>query len=282
MTLIDDPVASVGVGPGGWLVQVGTSADWIGDYEGSEGSCQWGCAWCDQGQSLCHGGFAEDGTPTCFLCLPTDNSPEWIVAAGQACATFVANNPSCDGGTPPGGAGGTSGGGGADESGGADGSSGSAGAEYDCNLWDIAGAASATRTTITLDEATLEEAVQHFGAPLTDCDDTRFSQDSSGYFVLSRTSSAGLLSQMGLQVGDRIETVNGDPILSADDAANQVVKLSLLRYGAGEELHAGGASNGGSKDDVHRVQGQRGNPPDVGRCCKEKKGNRSLELVFMS
>jgi C-terminal processing protease CtpA/Prc len=92
-------------------------------------------------------------------------------------------------------------------------------------LWNISGSASVSGKTIEVDAATLEEAVQHFGTPLTDCDDTRFSQDEDGYFVLSRTSTTGLLAQMGLKVGDRIETINGEQILSADDAAYQVMKL---------------------------------------------------------
>jgi hypothetical protein len=138
MTLIDDPAASVGVGPNAWLLQARTSADWIGDYEGSAGDCQFGCAFCPPGQSLCHGGFDENGFPTCYLCLPVEDTPAGITAAGNACSTFVTGNQACLGGLPPGEGGGdggtTSGGGdsGVDSTG--------AGAEYDCNLWDVSSA----------------------------------------------------------------------------------------------------------------------------------------------
>ncbi len=233
MTLIDDPAASVGVGPNAWLLQASTSADWIGDYEGSAGDCNFGCAWCPPGQSVCHGGFDESGFPTCYLCLPVEDTPAGITAAGNACATFVAGNQACLGGLPPGGGGGdggtTSGGGdsGVDSTG--------AGAEYDCNLWDVSSAASVNQTKkqITIEEATLEEVVQHFGAPLTDCDGVRFSQDNDGYFVLSKlpNKSTSLLGKMGLELGDRIETINGEKIQSADAVADKVMDLF---YSGGE------------------------------------------------
>lgn len=50
--LIDDPGASVGVGPDAWLVQVGAEADYIASYQLDGVSCTAYCGWCQRGESL--------------------------------------------------------------------------------------------------------------------------------------------------------------------------------------------------------------------------------------
>ena len=88
MISIDDPAASIPIGPHGWLVQAPSGSHFIGSQYYDDGHCSAGCGWCQPGQSLCHSGFDDDGLPGCMLCMPWD-SPDPEAQCAQligACA----------------------------------------------------------------------------------------------------------------------------------------------------------------------------------------------------
>jgi hypothetical protein len=88
MVLIDDPGASVGIGPGAWLVQIASAADYVGIHHYSGDSCEIGCGWCAVGQHVCHGGLSVEGQPKCWACVPFDapNAEDWCLAAISMCS----------------------------------------------------------------------------------------------------------------------------------------------------------------------------------------------------
>lgn len=225
VVLVDDPEASVGVGPNAWLVSVGSSADWVGSYEYDGGSCTVGCGWCAQGQSLCHGGFDEDMYPKCPLCLGAG-----VDDPGDQCATWIEACP--EAGDDEGGLDETGGDEDSGRNGGETGDEGldeTSGAEYDCALWDPAGAVSVGPHpgTMVVDMELVEEIVEYFGDPLADCDNTRFGQQADGYFAVRRMSSTGLLAKIGLREGDAILALDGERMSDPDTVASAAVALFL-------------------------------------------------------
>src|SRR5690606_10427202 len=84
MVLIDDPAAAVSVGPGGWLVQVSSSADYVGTHHYEGDSCTVGCGYCAPGQALCFADQDEDKVPECVSCMSAD-----MPDAHEQCALFV-------------------------------------------------------------------------------------------------------------------------------------------------------------------------------------------------
>lgn len=222
VVLIDDPQASVGVGPNAWLVSVQSSADWVGSYMYDGGTCTVGCGWCQEGQSLCHGGFDGNMLPNCYTCLPPDTED-----IGEQCATFVAaacTAPSDDDG-------------GLDETGddgldetGDDGLDETTGPQdYDCAGWDPAGAVdlAPVRGTFVVDAGVVQEIASYFGEPLADCDDTKFGQTADGHFAIRRMASGGMLAQLGLRPGDTIVALDGKDMADVDTIANTAVSLFL-------------------------------------------------------
>lgn len=70
MVLVDDPLASMQVGPGAWLVEVPTASHYVGSQHYDDGHCSAGCGYCQPGQSLCHSGAFAADVSGCMLCLP--------------------------------------------------------------------------------------------------------------------------------------------------------------------------------------------------------------------
>jgi hypothetical protein len=225
MILIDDPAASVGIGPGGWLVQVGSSADYIGSYQFDGDTCTIGCGWCLPGQSLCHAGFDDEGLPRCMMCVPSDNADP-----GAACAQHLAACIDEESGLDETGSDGSDSDGGADETGADEGDSGDTQGllEYDCSHWDPTGAAVVdARGTMILDAAIIEDVAAHYGDPLANCDDTSFRQQSDGHFAIGRMAPNGLLAQMGLVPGDTVLAIDGVLMNDIDTIAATTVDLFL-------------------------------------------------------
>lgn len=192
IVLIDDPAATVGVGPGAWLVQAATESDFIASYSTQGGECSAGCGWCNPGESLCHQGLDDNGAVVgCWMCLPF-GTPDM----GSQCAEFAA---ACMDNSDDG----------LDETGAGYGS-------YDCSQWDLTDAVSKDPNNIFVDRWIVEELTDHAGAPLVDCDQTRFRQQEEGYFVLSHTTPGSLFSRMGLQPNDVILTIDSEPMNGAD------------------------------------------------------------------
>lgn len=207
--LVDDPGASVGVGPDAWLIQVGAQADYVAAYQAGDATCSAGCGWCNPGESMCHQGFNEDGIPVgCFMCVPY-GTPDM----GTQCAAFMA---ACAGLDETG----------AEEEEGADetgAESDSGGMEladpeaFDCRDWDLEGAVVLDeRGDVSVEAAIVELAAAHFGEPLAKCDGTRFRRRSDGYFEVSALASSGLLARIGFARGDVILAVDGEPMRGAD------------------------------------------------------------------
>lgn len=221
MLLIDDPKGSVGVG-GGVLINVSSSADYVGNYQFDGGSCTIGCGWCQPGQSFCFKEFDDDGFPVCGACIePGENAP-------AICEDFLL---ACQG-TDPTGADTT----GSDESSGAetDGADTSGGVlddepptlEYECAGWDSVDAVSIDgRGVVYVDPSVVEEIATNYGDPLALCEDTRFSRRSDGHYEISRMSSTGVLAQMGLRPGDVVLYLDGEVMSSLDAVARATADL---------------------------------------------------------
>jgi hypothetical protein len=209
--LIDDPGAAVGVGPNGWLVQVAAEADYVASYQFEGPTCTAVCGWCARGQSICHQGFDASGTPVgCVLCLPHD-----VPDPGAQCAEFMAACVGVDGTGPDGD--------GADETG-AD----SEAMAFDCRDWALAEAVVVDgRGTVIVDAGVVEMAAVHFGEPLAQCDGTRFRRRADGYFEVSALSASGLLAQIGLEHGDAILEIDGEPMQEADRLIAKAMELFL-------------------------------------------------------
>lgn len=206
--LIDDPGATIGVGPDAWLVQVGAAADFIASHTVDDSTCSAGCGWCEPGQSVCHQGLDETGKPVgCLLCVAY-GTPD----PGVQCAAFMAV---CDG---------------LDETGADDDGADETGAEidssvmeigdpdaFDCRDWDLEQAVVVDEQgTLILDAAIVEMAAAHLGEPLAKCDGTRFRQRSDGYFEISALAPSGLLARVGLERGDVILGIDGESMHGAD------------------------------------------------------------------
>ncbi|MCX4241327.1 PDZ domain-containing protein [Paraliomyxa miuraensis] len=204
MTLVDDPVASVGVGPGAWLVHVASAADYVGVYHHGGDDCEMGCGWCGRGEHLCHGGLTDAGQPTCWACLPFDdpNAAEACIVALTGCSEEGLDETGAD----P-----TSG---EDDDPDATGSEGVTDDEvppYDCAMWEPREGVSEVGTgVLSVDVALVEAIVMFEGEPLSSCDDTRFRLRADGFFEISRRSDEGLLAALGLEPGDVILAVDGE------------------------------------------------------------------------
>jgi hypothetical protein len=195
--LIDDPYATVGVGPGAWLVRVDSETDYVGTYHDDGEGCEFACAWCETGQLMCHGGLTDQGVQGCVMCFP-DGLPD----VGDQCAAVQA---ACVEGREDEGL---------DETGG--GTTEAIG-EYDCTTWQPAEGVQRGRDgTITVDAALVDEVFLYQGEPLASCDDTRFRRRSDGYFEISKLGSHGLLVAMGLARGDALLAVSGNPMNNFD------------------------------------------------------------------
>jgi hypothetical protein len=84
--LIDDPGASVSVGPNAWLARAGGEGTYVASDHFDGMTCTVACGWCQLGQSLCHQGFDDTDRPIgCMMCLPYD-----IADIEDQCATFIA------------------------------------------------------------------------------------------------------------------------------------------------------------------------------------------------
>ncbi len=215
----DDPTASVGVGPNAWLISASASADWItwASFEGDE--CTIGCAYCQQGQSLCHAGFDDANLPICGACFEGDAE-----TAGAACAAFV---DAClaGGGGGVDETGGDDGDGGADETGGGGGvdeTGGDGGAAVpeptpvvDCSSWDPASlVVHEADGRVRIAAQSIEDLVAAAAAPLSECDDTAFVVRPDGYLAVSRRSPSSLVAELGLSAGDVIYAVDGRRVSS--------------------------------------------------------------------
>lgn len=226
MILIDDPGASVGVGPDAWLIQVGTEADYVASYQFEGATCSAGCGWCNPGESICHQGFDETGTPMgCLMCVPY-GTPDM----GTQCAAFMA---ACTG---------------QDETGADDDGADETGAEsdsgameiadpdaFDCRGWDLDDAVVLDdRGDVIIDAAIVELAAAHFGEPLAKCDGTRFRSRSDGYFEVSALSGNGLLARIGLQQGDVVLAVDGEPMRGADRVISKAMDLFMGAHPASQ------------------------------------------------
>jgi hypothetical protein len=226
MILVDDPAASVGIGPGGWLVQVASSADYIGSYHFDGDTCTIGCGWCQPGQSLCHSGFDEDGLPSCMMCVPAETPDPGEQCAQHLQACMGAGD---DGLDETGADDDTSSDEGLDETG-SDGDTGETQGllEYDCSQWQPSGAVTLdARGNVIVDAALVEELAVHYGDPLADCDDTSFRHTSTGHFAIVRMATNGLLAQMGLVPNDVILAIDGEPMTDIDTVAATAVDLFL-------------------------------------------------------
>lgn len=212
--LIDDPGATVGVGPDAWLVQVGVEADYVASYQVDGATCSAGCGWCNPGESVCHQGFAENGFPIgCLMCVPY-GTPDM----GAQCAAFIAVCAGVDE---------TGADDGADETG-AESDSGEMDLAdpdaFDCRDWDLDGAVVLDeRGDVIVDASIIEMAAAHFGEPLAKCDGTKFRRRADGYFEISAMAASGLLARIGLARGDVIFTVDGEPMRGADRVVSKAM-----------------------------------------------------------
>lgn len=220
--LIDDPGATVGVGPDAWLVQVGAEADYVASYQSDGATCTAVCGWCEPGESVCHQGFAENGVPLgCLMCVAY-GTPD----IGAQCAAFMT---ACAG-VDETGADGTDDDG-ADETG-AESDSGvmdfADPDAFDCRDWDLDEAVVLDeRGDIIVDAAIVEMAAAHFGEPLAKCDGTRFRRRSDGYFEVSALAASSLLARIGLARGDVILAVDGEPMRGADRVVSKAMDLFM-------------------------------------------------------
>lgn len=213
--LVDDPGAAVGVGPNAWLVQVGAEADYVASYQFDGTTCTLTCGWCEQGESVCHQGFNEGGYPLgCLMCVPY-GTPD----PGAQCAAFMA---SCAGLGETGGDDE-----GVDETGVDSDAMEVAGLEsFDCRGWDLTDAVvSDERGNVVVDAAVVEVAAVHFGEPLAKCDGTRFRGRSDGYFEVSALAPTGLLARVGLEQGDVILAIDGEPMRGAERVVSKAMHL---------------------------------------------------------
>lgn len=236
--LIDDPGATVGVGPDAWLVQVGAEADYVASQQLDGVTCTGGCGWCARGESVCHQGLDESGAPIgCLMCLPYG-----VPDVGTQCATFMAACAGLDetGAEDDG----------VDETGaGDDGDDGDDGDEdvdetgaesdsgalqladpdaFDCRNWDLDGAVvSGMRGDVIVDAAVVEMAAAHLGEPLAKCDGTRFRRRSDGYFEISALAASGLLSRIGLEQGDILFAIDGESMHGADRIVSKAMDLFM-------------------------------------------------------
>lgn len=198
LVLIDDPAATVGVGPNAWLVMISSEADYIGTHDYDGGDCHAHCGWCEAGQYMCHGGLTEDLVPRgCVMCFPYG-----LPDVGEQCAALQAVCLE----------GGTEGDEGLDETG----ADTDAIGEYDCTTWRPQEGVRRDRSTITIDAALVEEVFLYQGEPVAVCDEARFRRRSDGHFEVSRLVSHGLLPEMGLATGDVILAVDGVPLNNLD------------------------------------------------------------------
>jgi hypothetical protein len=209
--LIDDPGASVGVGPDAWLIEVRTQADYIAAYQVGDATCSAGCGWCNPGESMCHQGFNESGVPVgCFMCVPY-GTPD----LGTQCAAFMAG---CSGLDETGADEEEEEG--VDETGAESDSGGMELADedaFDCRDWVLEDAVVLDeRGDVIVDASIVELAAAHFGEPLAKCDGTRFRRRSDGYFEVSALAPRGLLARIGLARGDVIVAVDGESMRGAD------------------------------------------------------------------
>ena len=86
IVLIDEPGATVRVGPNAWLVKAGGEGSYVASRHFDGTTCAVACGWCQPGQSLCHQGFDDMDYPIgCMMCLPYD-TPD----IEDQCATFIA------------------------------------------------------------------------------------------------------------------------------------------------------------------------------------------------
>ena len=224
MLLIDDPGASVSV-LGGLLLSVGGSADYIGTYNSEDPDCGVFCGWCQPGQNLCMSAFDAEGNPECLLCMAPSGDPS---ADQEACEDHLAVClGAAESGTDSGGL--DESGGADDESGGADDESGDDGGVapyYDCAWWDPVGAVTfdaAGRAYI--DTYVLDDVIDYFGHPLSQCDGTQFSLTSSGHFKISRLAAGGVLDQLGLQRNDVLVKSNGVELDDLEAIADLTIDL---------------------------------------------------------
>ncbi|MCX4242530.1 PDZ domain-containing protein [Paraliomyxa miuraensis] len=199
---IDDPSAWVGVGPGAWVVQVSSSADFVGTYIDIGEECTPACGWCMPGEHACHAGYGEGGLD-CVACLPLD-TPDVV----ESCAIIIE---ACLQG----------GGEGLDETG-AGTSDGIAG--YDCSWWHPEDGVERDGGTVTVDAALIEEALLYQGEPIASCDGTRFRAREDGHFVVSRLGEQGLAVAMGLELGDALLAIDGQTLNSIDAMMNAASK----------------------------------------------------------
>jgi hypothetical protein len=206
--LIDDPHATVGVGPGAWLVRVDSESDFVGAYYNDGESCEFACSYCGEGQHACHGGFDEHGLPRCWTCFNYDDP-----LAGDQCVAFVA---ACNHGRGDDGEG-------LDETGAG---TTDAIAEYDCATWRPEAGVRRDGSTIVVDAALIEEALLYQGEPLASCDDTRLRRRSQGDFEVSKLASHGLLAAMGLSRGDVFVAIDGEPLNNLDAVMQAAGRLT--------------------------------------------------------
>lgn len=191
--LIDDPEATIGVGPGAWLVRVDSETDYVGTYNHVDEDCDVACGWCLPGQHMCHTGRDAQGEVDCWACidLGTPNPGMECVAALEACNQDGVDETS--GGTTE------------------------AIGEYDCTTWrPEEGVRRSNDGMITIDAAMVQEVLLYQGEPLASCDDTRFRRRPDGYFEISKLGEHGLLAAMGLAQGDTIRAMNGKPLNTFD------------------------------------------------------------------
>jgi hypothetical protein len=226
IVLIDDPSATVGVGPNAWLVQVATAADYIASYRPGGITCSAGCGWCKKGESICHQGFDESGTPIgCMMCVPygTPDMGAQCAAFMDACEGLDETGPDDDGADETG----------ADETGtDSDSDSGAMAVAdletFDCRDWDLEDAVVVDeRGNVTIDAAIVELAAAHLGEPLAKCDGMRFRRRSDGYFEVSALATNGLLARIGLARGDVIVAVDGESMRGADRIVSKAMDLFM-------------------------------------------------------
>lgn len=93
---VDDPQASVEIGPNAWLVSVSGSPNWVGSSASGGVDCTFGCGYCPPGESLCHGGLDDAGVANCYTCFKDDGRDS--VGIRDACANYV--EVACEGSGP--------------------------------------------------------------------------------------------------------------------------------------------------------------------------------------
>lgn len=75
--------------------------------------------------------------------------------------------------------------------------------------------------------ADTEMAAAHFGEPLAQCDGTRFRRRSDGSYEVSALAAGGLLARIGLERGDTILAVDGEPMHEADRIVAKAMDLFM-------------------------------------------------------